>query len=167
MPNLENLLDMVAEKLDSENGEAWFSSVDMTYAYGQIPLHLQTAKHCNFQIIGGESTGTYRFVTGFYGLSVMPTEFQKVMDMLLAKFREVFVFIDDILIVTKGTKSEHLDKVREILKTLDDAELKLKAGKCIRAENEIEWLGFKLTNQGILPVNSKYKELLRSFAQQI
>ena len=49
----------------------------------------------------------------------MPTEFQKVMDMLLAKFREVFVFIDDILIVTKGTKDEHLDKVREILKTLD------------------------------------------------
>ena len=52
MPNLENLLDMVAEKLDSENGEAWFSSLDMTYAYGQIPLHLLTAKHCNFQIIG-------------------------------------------------------------------------------------------------------------------
>ena len=155
LPNLENLLDMVAEKLDSENGEAWFSSVDMTYAYGQIPLHLLTAKHCNFQIIGGESTGTYRFVTGFSGLSVRPTEFQKVMDMLLAKFREVFKFIDDILIVTKGTKSEHLDKMREILKTLDDAELQLKAGKCIIAENEIEWLGFKLTNQGFLPVNSK------------
>ena len=80
--NLKNLLDMVAEKLDSENGEAWFSSVNMTYAYGQIPLHLLGAKHCNFQIIGGESTGTYRFVTSFNGLSVMPTEFQKVMDML-------------------------------------------------------------------------------------
>ena len=67
----------------------------MTYAYGQDPFHLLTAKHSNFQIIGGESTNTYRFVTGFYGLSVMSTEFQKVMDSLLAKFREVFVFIDD------------------------------------------------------------------------
>ena len=37
MPNLDNLLDMVAAKLD-ENGEAWYSSVDMTYAYGQVPL---------------------------------------------------------------------------------------------------------------------------------
>ena len=80
MPNLENLLDMVAEKLDTEKGETWFSTVDMTYAYGQVPLHLLIAKHCNFQITGGESTGTYRFVKGFYGLSVMPTEFQKVMD---------------------------------------------------------------------------------------
>ena len=89
-------------------------------------MHLLTAKQCNFQIIGGESTGTYRFVTEFYGLSVMPTEFQNVMDILLAKFREVFVFIDDILIVTKGTKNEQLDKVRKVLKTLDHAELQLK-----------------------------------------
>ena len=155
MPNLDNLLDMVAEKLDTEEGEAWFSSVDMTYAYGQVPLHQLTAKHCNFQIIGGESTGTYRFVTGFYGLSVMPTEFQKVMDNLLAKFREVFVFIDDILIVTKGTKQNHIEKVREILKTLDAAKLQLKAEKCNVAKQEIEWLGFKLTSNGISPVNSK------------
>ena len=155
MPNLENLLDIVAEKLDSSNGEAWYSTLDMTYAYGQVPLHLLTAKHCNFQIIGGESTGTYRFVTGFYGLTVMPTDFQKVMDLLLARFREVFVFIDDILIVTKGTTQEHLDKVREILKVIDDAELQLKAGKCNFAKQEIEWLGFKLTNSGISPINSK------------
>ena len=155
MPNLENLLDMIAEKLDSSNGEAWYSTLDMTYAYGQVPLHLLTAKHCNFQIIGGESTGTYRFVTGFYGLTVMPTEFQKVMDLLLARFIEVFVFIDDILIVTKGTKQEHLDNVREILKVIDDAELQLKAGKCNFAKQEIEWLGFKLTNSGISPINSK------------
>ena len=40
MPNLENFLDMVAEKIDSENDEAWYSSVNMTYAYGQVPLHL-------------------------------------------------------------------------------------------------------------------------------
>ena len=77
MQYLDNLLDMVAGKLDNENGEAWYSSVDLTYAYGQVPLHPLTAKHCNFQIIGGESTGTYRFVTGFYGLTVMPTAFQK------------------------------------------------------------------------------------------
>ena len=77
------------------------------------------------------------------------------MDILLAKFREVFVFTDDFLIVTKGTKNEHLDRVREILKTLDQAELQLKAGKCNFARNKIEWLGFKLTEQGISPVNTK------------
>ena len=131
--------------------------------YGQVPLHLLTAKHCNFQIIGGESTGTYRFVTGFYGLSVMPTEFQKVMDILLAKFREVFVFIDDILILNKGTKDKHLDKVREILETLDHTEVLLKTGKCTVAKNEIEWLGFKLTEKGILPKNTKVQGIIEKF----
>ena len=80
MPSLGNLLHMVAEKLDTEKGEPWFSLVETTYAYGQVPLHLIIAKHCNFQTIGGESTGTYKFVTGFYGLSVTLTEIQKGMD---------------------------------------------------------------------------------------
>ena len=39
MPNLDIFLDMVAEKLDNENGEAWYSSIGMTYAYGQVSLH--------------------------------------------------------------------------------------------------------------------------------
>ena len=88
----------------------------------------------------------------------MPTEFHKVMDNLLARFREVFIFIDDVLIVIKGTKLQRLEKVREILKAFDEAELQLKAVKCIFDKQEIEWLGFKLTNSGILPINSKCNE---------
>ena len=48
---------MIAEKLDKEEGEAWYSSVDMTYAYGQVPLHELTKKHCNFQIVGESQQG--------------------------------------------------------------------------------------------------------------
>ena len=44
-------MEILAERLQIE-GKAWYSSADLTYAaYGQIPLHLLTAKHCNFQII--------------------------------------------------------------------------------------------------------------------
>ena len=93
----------------------------MTSAYGQIPLHDLTMKHCNFQIVGGKSTGTYRFTTGSYCLTVMPTEFQKLMDLISANINSVIVCIDDISIVTKGTKKEHLEKVREVIKTLDEA----------------------------------------------
>ena len=36
MPNLDNLIDLIAEKLvEKKTGEAWYLSVDMTYAYGQ------------------------------------------------------------------------------------------------------------------------------------
>ena len=90
MPNLDNLIDMIAEKLDKKEGEAWYSSVDITYAYGQIPLNDLTKRRCNFQSVGGKSTGTYRFTTGFCGLTVMPTEFQKLMDLTLANINSVF-----------------------------------------------------------------------------
>ena len=89
----------------------------------------------------------------------MPTEFQKVMDDQWmdnkVRFREVFVFIDDILFVTKGTKNEHMTKVREILKVLDLANLQTMAHSCKIAHNQIEWLGFKLTTSGVSPVNNK------------
>ena len=53
MPNLDNLIDLIAEKSDEKEGEAWYSSVDMTYAYGQFPLQELTKRHSNFQIFGG------------------------------------------------------------------------------------------------------------------
>ena len=155
MPNLENLMDMVAETIDGKEGQVFYSSIDMKYAYGQIPLEESTAKHCNFQIIGGKSTGTYRFVTGHYGLTKMPTEFQKVMDLTLVNMDSTFVYIDDILIVTKGEKSVHMQKVREVLEVLDKANLQLKADKCKIACTEIEWLEYKLSGEGVAPINGK------------
>ena len=73
--------------------------VDLTYAYSPVSLHRSTAKQCMFQIIGIEPTGTYRFITGFYGLSDM----------------QIFLFKVDILIVTTGTKKDHLVKERDVL----------------------------------------------------
>ena len=130
MPCLvENLMDMIAGKIDGKVGEVWYSSVDMKFAYGQVPLDESTAKHCNFQIIGGKSTGTSRFVTGHYGLSIKPTEFQKLMDITLGNMDCTFVYIDDILIVTKGEKRVHMQKVREVLKVLDSANSQLRADR--------------------------------------
>ena len=85
----------------------------------------------------------------------MPTEFQKVMDLTLVNMDCTFVYIDDILIVTKGEKSVHMQKVREVLEVLDKANLQLRADKCQIASTKIEWLGYELSGEGITPVNGK------------
>ena len=78
MPNLEILMEQLADIINSEKEEEIGSrSLDMIYAYGQTELHLETARHCNFQIIGGRATGTYAFNTGFYRLTIMPPESEK------------------------------------------------------------------------------------------
>ena len=155
MPILENLMDTIAGKIDGKEEEVWYSSVDMIYAYGQVPLDESTAKHCNFHIISGKSTGTYRSVTGHYGLSIMPTQFQKLLDITLVNMDCTFVYIDEILIVTKREKSVHMQKVREVLKVLDSANLQLRADKSKIACTKIEWLGYQLSREGISPINGK------------
>ena len=107
------MTDKVAEMVnDIKEGEIWFTSLDMHYAYGQTVLHPETAKHCNFQIVGGESTGTYAFNTGCFGLDIMPPEFRKIINNILHERKNTFTIIDDILVVSKGTKKEHMEKSR-------------------------------------------------------
>ena len=79
--------------------------MDLTYAYVQF----------NFSLIGGRSTGTYWFKTGFYGLTTMPAELQRAMDCILAKNPQAHAFIDDILVVSKGTAIDHIATVEKIL----------------------------------------------------
>ena len=118
MPNLDDLLNTLAETITTQKGEkVWFTSVDLKYAFGQVFLNPELAKHCNFAIIGGKTSGIYRFKTGFYGLTVMPTEFQRIMEDILINISNVFIFIDDILIVTEGTKEEHEEKVEKFLES--------------------------------------------------
>ena len=141
MPNLDHLMDIIAEQVDRETtGKTYFTSLDLTYAYGQVELSPDTSKQCNCQIIGGEGTGVYRFVTGFYGLTTMPTQFQRIMDLTLAGISNTFAFIDDILFITHGTEEEHIQKREEVLKRLDRANVNLNFDKCNFAATEIEWL---------------------------
>ena len=79
---------------------------------------------------GGESTGTYRFSTGFYGLTTMPAKFQRVMNTILSETLQAHAFIDDILVVTKGTEIEHILAIEKILRMLDRENMSLKLTKC-------------------------------------
>ena len=162
MPNIEMLIDTISQHhTDTQNGQqAYFTTLDLKYAYSQLKLHQDTANHCNFNIICGESTGTYRFKTGFYGLTDMPAEFQKAMDYTLIGLQNTYCFLDDIIIVSTGTEADHLAYVFKCLKKLDDDNLRINLQKCHFAKTEIEWLGYKFTQTGISPLESKTAAIL-------
>ena len=52
-------------------------------------------------------TGKYRLQTDFYGLTDMPAEIQKAMDYNLIGLKNAYCFLDDILIVNKGSQEEY------------------------------------------------------------
>ena len=123
--------------------------MDLTYAYSQLPLSPETSVQCNFPLVGGKSTGTYRFQTGFYGLTLMPAEFQRVMDTILSEFPQAHAFIDE------GTEIEHISAVERILRKLDRENMSLKLTKCQFARKECDWLGHKITCTEITPLIRK------------
>ena len=60
MPNVEELLDVVSQIVTAQTAGTLFLTVlDLKYAYRQLKLTPQTARQCNFNIVGGKSTGTY------------------------------------------------------------------------------------------------------------
>ena len=97
MPNVDELLDGVSQVVTAKTVGTLYTVLDLKYAYNQLRLTADTAKQCNFSIVGGQATGTYRFLTGFYGLADMPAEFQKAMDRTLNHAKNAFCFLDDIL----------------------------------------------------------------------
>ena len=117
---LINLIDTIQQNLNTTASQetAYFSTLDLKYAYSQLNLDPETARHCNFNIISGEGTGTYRFITGFYGLTDMPAAFQKVMDYTLVGLQNTHWFLDDIIVVSRGSKEEHLKLVYRMFKKI-------------------------------------------------
>ena len=162
MPTIDNLIDTIQQNLNTNASQetAYFSSLELMYAYSQFNLDPETARHCNFNIISGEGTSTYRFITGFYGLTDMPPAFQKVMDYTLVELQNTHCFLDDIIIVGRGSKEEHLKLVYKSLKKLDEDNLRIILSKCHFAKTEIEWLGHKFTQSGIAPLESKTAAIL-------
>ena len=154
-PNVDNLMAMIAEHVEQGSSKTFFTTLDLTYAYGQVELSEATFRQCNVQKDGGAATGIYRLVTGFYGLTTISADFRRIMDLTLSGSTNTFAFVDDILLVTHGTEDEHVLKVKEVLKRLDEANIRLNLEKGTFAAETIERVGYKLSQQCVAPINSK------------
>ena len=129
--------------------------MDLKYAYSQHNLDPERARNCNFKVISGEGTLTYRFITGFYGLTDMPAAFQKVMDYTLVGLDNTHCFLDDVIIVSRSSKEDHLKLVYKCLKKLEDDNFRINLPKCQFGKTKIEWLGHKFTQSGIAALEKK------------
>ena len=68
---------------------------------------------------------------------------------------------DDILIVTKGEKSENKKELERVLTKLQNEVFKLRESKSEFFKNAIEWLGHKINQIGIKPIGDKLEAILK------
>ena len=162
MPNIDTLIESISQQIGAPalQNTTYFSTLDLKYAYSQLNFDTNTANHCNFKIISGDMTGTYRFQTGFYGFTDMPAEFQKAMDYTLIGLKNTYWFLDDILIVSNGSLDEHKSYVMKCLQRLDDENFRTNLPKCHFGKLEIDWLGYHISQSGISSLESKTAAIL-------
>ncbi len=86
--------------------------------------------------------------------------FQAEMGNLMATLEYLRAYIDDLLVITKGSLNDHLDKLKKVFIQLRDAGLNINATKSVFCVQEIEYLGYILTRGGIKPQPKKVQAIL-------
>lgn len=84
----------------------------------------------------------------FFGMTNSPPTFQSMMDEIFRRELELgdfFVYMDDELVATDGTLTEHKDYVAHILKINRDNDLYFKPEKCVFSTQCVEYLGLIIT----------------------
>ena len=120
MPNMEELLNQISVEITRDRTVKLFiSKKDLDYAYGQMRPSEGTSRQCVFALTGGKLSGYYRFKKGFYGLADVPTMFQRKIDRTLEYCTPAW--LDDIIVVTRGSRQDHEKKLFDVLNKLEKA----------------------------------------------
>ena len=77
------------------------------------------------------------------------------MDYTINHLNSAHAFLDDIIIITKGTLNDHETEIKKVLTRLDKENLPISLLKCEFAQTEIVWLGYKISPDGITPIETK------------
>ena len=81
------------------------------------------------------------------------------MNKLFAGFNHVRAYIDDLLVMTKGSFKEDLKHIDTVIENLETAGLKIYATKSCFAAHELEYLGYWISQDGIQSLAAKLEAI--------
>lgn len=143
-------LPRIDETLDALGGARFFTTLDLRAGYWQIKVAEEDKDKTAFT----SKLGLYRFLRMPFGLMNAPSTFQRMMNGVLRglNWLTCLVYLDDIVIFTRGGVQRHVLQVAAVLERLSAAGLTLKLKKCHFAASSMEYLGHELSSEGVRPV---------------
>lgn len=135
----------------------YFSTLDLKAGFHQILLHERDREKTAFSI----NNGKYEFCRMPFGLKNAPGIFQRTIDDVLRQRigKTCHVYVDDIIIFS-GNEEDHLKHIEEILILLNDANMKVNLEKSVFFKEEVEFLGFVVSREGLKTAPEKVKTIL-------
>lgn len=139
-------LPFVSSTLDKLRDAKYLSSLDIKSAYWQVPMAPECREYTAFTVPGG---GLFQFCRMPFGLHNSPATWQRLIDRVLSHLEQhVFVYLDDIVIVTQ-TFDKHLEVLKEVFDRLTAAGLTVRRDKCHFCLPELKFLGFVVDASGL------------------
>lgn len=89
-----------------------------------------------------------------FGINCAPEIFQKILEQVLSGCQGCLNFIDDIIVFGR-TEEEHDGRLKMVLKRLAEYSIALNEEKCVYRVRNITFLGHRLSEKGIEPVEDK------------
>ena len=154
LPRVEDLLASLA-------GGETFSKLDLAHAYLQLLLDDNSKPLLTINT----SKGLFQYKRLPSGVASAPAIFQRTIESILKGLPHTSVYLDDIL-VTGDSETEHLHNLEEVLKCLSKAGIRLKRQKCAFMLTEVEYLGHKLSAEGLRHTESKVRAITDAPAPQ-
>ena len=136
----------------SLSGGKSFTTLDMNQAYQQLLLDEPSRK----LVVINTPKGLFEYNRLLFGIASAPGIFQRVIDSLLQGIPGVVAYFDDIL-VTGASDTEHLESLKEVLKRLSEAGLRLNRKTCQFLAPEVTYLGYRIDSEGLHPMDDKLR----------
>ena len=139
-------------------GDKFFSKLDFTKGYWQIPVRVEDRPKTAFSIPNGHH---YQFKRMPFGLTNSGATFNRMIRKVLAGIIGADNFVDDVLGHTP-TWPAQLDVLREVFQRVKDNKLTLKPSKCEIGCDEVAFVGQYLREGEIHPQKDKVSEIVEA-----
>jgi hypothetical protein len=147
----------INDLFDRLSGAKVFSRIDLRSGYYQI----QIAEGDEEKIACRTKYGSYEFLVMLFGFTNAPATFCTLMNDIFCEWLDDFVvvYIDDILIYNSSLE-EHAEHLRKVFQKLRENKLYAKLEKCEFGVTEVDFLGHRITQEGLMMDDHKVKAIL-------
>ena len=153
LPKINELLT----SLGPISKKTFFSALDLLWGFFHIELNEEDKQKTAFST----PLGRFEYNRMPMGLKTAPAAFQRLVDLAIMQAMPypTACYIDDILLASGGEEI-HLEHLHCLLKRLRETGLKLKVEKCEFFQEEVTFLGHKLTRDGVTACHDKVEKIV-------